>query len=630
MKPLLRILVPGLALLLCAPPSPFTLGADDAPVPTGTQLHDEPAPAFEAVGLDGTPVTLERYQGWVLVLHFFDGESAGSERMLEEMTFFHAQGRPLELAYLGVFAGTSERLQALAKQHGIGYDLALDPDGTITRRYLGSRKNGLFLVDHRGTIRFAREEFPTAMRDATRTMLSKLLKDLREELRQAPRLEIPWRSVPAAPVFSAVDLEGRRHTSREYRGKPLLMHFTEPECTRCDKIGPVLRDVYHRYKDRITFLTVATSDPEGDLGQRMAIAGLPFPVLLDPERSIRRAFGSLGGNPQLVWVDAEGRARWRELGVPEEGAELLDLQARVILGDADPSGLSSSEYTGVRVCRVCHEPEFRAWLKTPHSGAMISLSGSTGWTRPECVVCHVTGYQQPGGYTDASSSRMAQVQCEACHGIGGLHGLPEGTARPKLEGACLECHKGEYKLKQDLKQSMAWMNHRDTPDPDTLFGYLPARIEEAQRAERTRLRALSFHRDTEYVGSEACAPCHGELVARWKSSRHGKALETLQAGGQETVRTCLACHTTAYGELSGYRGISTPDRAGVGCESCHGPGQEHVAAGANAGADSIYGLAPNCPDCQTEQVCRTCHDSANDPDFRMPADAGAAVHSPAP
>jgi hypothetical protein len=55
-----------------------------------------------------------------------------------------------------------------------------------------------------------------------------------------------------------------------------------------------------------------------------------------------------------------------------------------------------------------------------------------------------------------------------------------------------------------------------------------------------------------------------------------------------------------------------------------------VAAGAQAAADSIYGLVSNCPDCQTEQVCRTCHDQDNDPDFRMPEDVRAAVHPPAP
>lgn len=596
----------------------------------GTQLRDQPAPDFQLTAMDGEPASLQHYAGWILVLHFFDGEGGDTERILREMTFFHSQGRELEIAYLGISTATGERLQALAGQYGVKYDLAMDEKGEVTRRYLGARTTGVFVIDHRGTIRFAREDFPTAMRDTTRAVLSRLLKELRQSMRALPRLEIQWRTWPAVPAFSGTDLDGRLHTSQEYLGKPLLVYFFERYCEYCKKLAPQLSEVFFRYKNRIRFLGIATEDPEGDLKQQMSIMGLPFPVILDPERTIRRSFGALRGNPNLAWVDAEGQVRWRELGIPENAAFLFDLEARVLLGEADAADLSATEYVGFRTCRVCHEPEFRDWLQTPHANSMISLKNGIDWGKEECLSCHVTGLKQPGGYTDASSSSMAQVQCESCHGIGGGHGLPEGARRPGPTSTCLQCHRGEYELQQAMHQSVAWMSHQATPAAATLYAYSPGHMDEAERGSRTRLNAFTFVRDPAYVGSEACAPCHEELFEQWRTSGHGQALQTLQSAGKENTPECLRCHTTAYGELSGYRGTNTPSLAGVGCESCHGPGADHVTAGKNASATSLYGLVRDCQSCQTESTCRTCHDSQNDQDFRMPEDVSTAVHPAKP
>ena len=57
-----------------------------------------------------------------------------------------------------------------------------------------------------------------------------------------------------------------------------------------------------------------------------------------------------------------------------------------------------------------------------------------------------------------------------------------------------------------------------------------------------------------------------------------------------------------------------PSLAGVGCESCHGPGGDHAAQGAPK-RGSIVSLADKCDSCVILQVCGSCHDPANDPGF---------------
>ena len=80
--------------------------------------------------------------------------------------------------------------------------------------------------------------------------------------------------------------------------------------------------------------------------------------------------------------------------------------------------------------------------------------------------------------------------------------------------------------------------------------------------------------DQEYTGVKRCASCHFEQYMKWKKSPHSKAFEILTAKYQSDEK-CLKCHTTGYGEATGYKGAADEALASVTCESCHGPGSKH-------------------------------------------------------
>ena len=54
----------------------------------------------------------------------------------------------------------------------------------------------------------------------------------------------------------------------------------------------------------------------------------------------------------------------------------------------------------------------------------------------------------------------------------------------------------------------------------------------------------------------------------------------------------------------------------MGCESCHGPGGNHVAADARK-PGTILALTDKCDSCVILQICGDCHDDANDPGFEF-------------
>jgi hypothetical protein len=79
-----------------------------------------------------------------------------------------------------------------------------------------------------------------------------------------------------------------------------------------------------------------------------------------------------------------------------------------------------------------------------------------------------------------------------------------------------------------------------------------------------------------YAGVDNCKMCHPDTFTDWSKTSHAKAFELLVNVGQEKNTDCLACHSTGYGKGGFVDEATTPGLKGVACESCHGPGADHM------------------------------------------------------
>lgn len=111
-----------------------------------------------------------------------------------------------------------------------------------------------------------------------------------------------------------------------------------------------------------------------------------------------------------------------------------------------------------------------------------------------------------------------------------------------------------------------------------------------------------------FVGSERCALCHQNQHTDWSATLHAKAYETLEAIGQQNNAQCVGCHSVGFGEPGGFVDRATTDAlAGVGCESCHGPGGDHAN---NVNDESLRPQISISSD-----VCAKCHTGEHHPNF---------------
>jgi hypothetical protein len=93
-------------------------------------------------------------------------------------------------------------------------------------------------------------------------------------------------------------------------------------------------------------------------------------------------------------------------------------------------------------CNDCHDEAYAAWSKSDHAKAFQTLIDKGKQFNPDCLVCHTTRFEEPGGFSvTAQEKELRNVQCEECHGDASAH-LEDPENVPQKPGmeTCLECH----------------------------------------------------------------------------------------------------------------------------------------------------------------------------------------------
>ena len=415
-----------------------------------------------------------------------------------------------------------------------------------------------------------------------------------------------------APLLStdstAVDLD-------EIITRPTLLFYFSPSCPHCRAVGPDLAALYSEQREAMDFLAIASGGSNtAEIAAFMAEFSLPFPAYKDFARKLARGIKA-SSTPTVLVVEPAVGGGFRtvsEFRPFVSGAGLLlKLQQAALRGEDPFSVFEPERYYGTRVCGSCHVQEVASWTLTHHSVAYWTLYSRERTEDLACVGCHVTGLGKPTGFELGDhDSALTDVGCEACHGPGGPH---SGTRQTKEEqrAICVTCHDSEHSIAFDVSRALPHIAHYRAADLS------PEQFREAREAilDGSAPRPLLAFPEGDNLGSDACLACHKEEAKSWAKSAHGAARKTLRKKGSGGDVACLACHAVQRPDEAKPDGPAHFFPGGVGCESCHGPGQQHVAAG--GGVENIVGLGESCPECVIETICTRCHTEEQDPDWDL-------------
>jgi hypothetical protein len=133
--------------------------------------------------------------------------------------------------------------------------------------------------------------------------------------------------------------------------------------------------------------------------------------------------------------------------------------------------MADPEYIGATRCRTCHRTEksggqYGIWEESAHAKAYATLASEKALAigkekgidnpqeSPECLQCHVAGYNAPAEQLGSKYDMTEGVTCESCHGPGGdyykkatMEGITKGEIDPASvglkvpdEATCRTCH----------------------------------------------------------------------------------------------------------------------------------------------------------------------------------------------
>ena len=125
-----------------------------------------------------------------------------------------------------------------------------------------------------------------------------------------------------APSVDYVLLNGQKASSRDWRGKVMVVNFWATSCATCVKEMPQIVATHDKFKARgLDTVAVAMSyDPPAFVSKFAETRKLPFGVAIDNTGSVAQAFGPVQMTPTTFLINKRGEIVKRYVGEPDFAA----------------------------------------------------------------------------------------------------------------------------------------------------------------------------------------------------------------------------------------------------------------------------------------------------------------------
>ncbi len=286
------------------------------------------APDFELPTLSGGDVTLGAFSGRKRVLIFFNPGCGYCGQMASDLATLPVDGRDGRPMPIVISGGDREANQRLVREHGIRALVLLQRGNEVGELYRTAGTPTGYLVDEEGRIASEMAIGAQALLALARgTSLPKDAKSVGEAPARAGTgtatnngntdkaykgnrsladSHIGRTGLTAgtpAPEFRLERVDHGELSLTDYRGRRVLLVFSDPNCGPCEHLAPKLEEL-QRKTNALNVLMVSRGDREENR-KKVAQYGISFPVVLQKHWEVSRSY-AMFGTPVGYLIDEKG------------------------------------------------------------------------------------------------------------------------------------------------------------------------------------------------------------------------------------------------------------------------------------------------------------------------------------
>jgi len=281
------------------------------PGPAPSLSFGSPAPEFALPDLNGTRRALSQFRGQRLLLIFFNPRCGFCTQMAPDLAALPSNGADRHPMPLVVSTGDPEENRQLAQEYGLRCPVLLQEQMEVAARYQAHGTPMGYLIDAQGRIASeiavgAQALLALAESPAATAAVNGNGHPEHRGNRSLAESHLDRNGLPVgtpAPNFALPRLDGGELSLAAYRGRRVLLVFSDPHCGPCDQLAPQLEQL-HRRTPEAQVLMVSRGETEANQA-KAAEHGLTFPIGLQRQWEVSRDY-AMFGTPIGYLIDEEG------------------------------------------------------------------------------------------------------------------------------------------------------------------------------------------------------------------------------------------------------------------------------------------------------------------------------------
>jgi peroxiredoxin len=270
----------------------------------GTQF-----PEFELRDLKGKQVALSDYAGKQILLFHWSPKCGFCDLVAPDLARVQSRLERQNIQILLLAYDDAEENRKLAKEHGLTCPILLYKDDVMPEPLQHEGTPSAYLLDSEGRVAHS----IAVGSDEITKLLNEILAPEPEPahrlggrpLSESKIIRDGLKAGTPAPGFTLPDIHGGLVSLEDFRGRDVLLVFSDPNCGPCDELAPKLARFYRSHSsDSPAVVLVGRGDLEENR-RKARQHGIEFPVILQDKWKLSKEYG-IFATPVAFLIDANG------------------------------------------------------------------------------------------------------------------------------------------------------------------------------------------------------------------------------------------------------------------------------------------------------------------------------------